>query len=95
MTNQSIPGLNRIKNILSQEFPYEWTQPPDVTKGVLTTNQAFVIAKDTGVSPVEAAKQIQTKLQDFINTNNLILDVKTIGPYVNIVLSNNYLQNFL
>ncbi|NJL97047.1 arginine--tRNA ligase [Candidatus Gracilibacteria bacterium] len=94
MTNQSIPGLNRIKNILSQEFPYEWTQPPDVTKGVLTTNQAFVIAKDTGVSPVEAAKQIQTKLQDFINTNNLILDVKTIGPYVNIVLSNNYLQNF-
>ncbi|MEM1312062.1 MAG: arginine--tRNA ligase [Patescibacteria group bacterium] len=74
-------------NLLEVKFPdYQWSVPPDLKMGILTTNQAFIEAKATSANPKEVAERIKLKLEDFLVLHNLHNEftVKTVGPYINL-----------
>lgn len=74
--------------MLQSRFPlYQWSLPPDLNHGVLATNQAFLRAKEEGRNPVELAAEIVQEIQEFVDSENLPLIVKNVGPYVNLDLN--------
>jgi arginyl-tRNA synthetase len=93
MTVNTTNNLWSIQKTLEKNFKYQWSIPTSIENGVLSTNGAFLESKENKISPIENAKNIQQEIQDFCNKNHYNLDIKTAGPYVNIHLSQKYLQN--
>jgi arginyl-tRNA synthetase len=91
-----IKFLNVLKAPHSPVKDYTWTIPPDLSMGVLTTNQAFLEAKKQGRNPKDIAEEIKTELVKFLETEGLShkYEVKTVGPYVNIDLTDLGLLEF-
>jgi arginyl-tRNA synthetase len=88
-------NISQLVKLLQTQFSdYTWTVPPDLNMGVLTTNQAFIEAKKQGKNPKEIADSIKTELESFIESKSLPLNVKTVGPYVNIDLNEQGWQEF-
>jgi arginyl-tRNA synthetase len=86
-------NLLNLKQTLLAQFPdLEWSLPPDVTKGILTTNQAFKLAKELSQPPVEIALDLASKLNQFFLAQDLAWAAQTAGPYVNILLKAESLQ---
>jgi arginyl-tRNA synthetase len=81
---------------LDQNFErWSWSLPPDLQKGVLTTNQAFIEAKKTGQNPTTTAQELANKIELFLNQNQIPLSVSTIGPYLNLSLNDDSLASLL
>lgn len=77
-------------SLLKQNFPtYTWTLPPDVNLGILTTNQAFLEAKERKGNPKLIADELAEELRDFFNSKTLPVKVITRGPYINLDFENN------
>ena len=88
--------INSLLSKLKQKFPdFEWSIPPKVALGVLTTNRAFVLAKQEKKNPIELANQLKLELENFLQTIDENLEVSTAGPYLNIDLKNSYWQQAL
>jgi arginyl-tRNA synthetase len=86
--------ITDLSKELSKKFPYNWSLPPDLTKGILTTNQAFLLAKELQKSPQQIAMELASEIQRYFDLNNLEFVAKPFGPYVNIDFSENGLQNY-
>ncbi len=87
-------NIEQIKDIISQEFPWEWSMPPEISKGILTTNQAFIEAKKQSKNPALIASELKDEIQNFLNEKYIDLDVSVIGPYINLKPNDKYLKSF-
>jgi arginyl-tRNA synthetase len=85
--------INQLLKQLKQKFPdFEWTIPPKLSLGILTTNRAFILAKQEKKNPVEIASNLKTEIQEFLTTLDSNFEVSLAGPYINISLNKNYWQ---
>lgn len=80
---------------LAAAFPYQWTLPPNLSLGVLTTNEAFKQAKASGLTPSAKALEIAQEIQEFLNKKQLPFKVSTVGPYVNLTPTTTVLNKLL
>ena len=77
-------NIVELQTILQNRFDkYEWSVPPDLNLGILTTNYAFR-AKDISPNPKEAAIKIAELVQKYCDDLSLDVVVKSVGPYVNV-----------
>jgi arginyl-tRNA synthetase len=86
--------ITELASQLTTKFPFNWSLPPDMTKGVLTTNQAFLLSKELKKSPQEIAIDLAKTIQTFLDSSNLEFVATALGPYINIDFSENGLQNY-
>ena len=86
--------ITKLIELLKTEFPFNWSLPPDLSKGILTTNQAFVISKELNQSPQDVATELADKIQKFLDKQNLNFISKGQGPYINIDFSETGLQEY-
>ncbi len=70
---------------LPQTAP-QWQTPPDLIRGILTSNLAFRAAKDSGKNPVTLATELAADLGAFIAQSKLPVTAEAVGPYLNIRL---------
>jgi len=88
-----------IQNIilfLNKTFPeFEWSVPPKLNLGILTTNEAFKIAKKEGKNPIQIAEKLKQKIQAKLIDFNSNIEVSTAGPYINISLKNDFWKESL
>jgi arginyl-tRNA synthetase len=87
-------NLLEFKAELENHFGYTFTINKELSHGVLSTNQAFIEAKENKTNPVNAALELATKIQlkcDTILNNSFA--VTTAGPYVNIAVTPNGYSN--
>ncbi len=76
-------------NKLKIQFPdLQWSTPPDIKFGVLTTNYAFLLAKSQKVNPNQIAQTLADEINEFFEQNQMDFVAKTVGPYINIDLNN-------
>ncbi len=80
-----------LVTIFKQQFPKcEWTVPPDLVFGILTTNFAFRAAskrtKDTGqkTNPNQIAVELCTQMNQLIIEQKLPLVARVVGCYINL-----------
>jgi arginyl-tRNA synthetase len=73
----------------------DWSLPPDLEFGILTTNHAFIEAKKQRANPRELAEKMALDLQDFLNKDNLELKTTTVGAYINIEIEPNLYNQIL
>lgn len=77
-------NIIELQTILQNRFDkYEWSVPPDLNLGILTTNYAFR-AKDINPNPKEAAIKIAELVQKHCDDLSLDVVVRSVGPYVNV-----------
>jgi arginyl-tRNA synthetase len=99
-------NLTRIKQTLSTWTPQIlltnnlniktiWSIPTSPKHGILTTNIAFLVAKELRTNPIELAKSIIEDLQIFIRSQNLPFLISQAGPYINLSLENSFYKEFL
>jgi len=70
---------------LQKEYPdFQWSIPPDLKVGILTTNQAFIQAKVEKQNPAQLANELAAKIQIFCDSKDFPVVVKTAGPYINL-----------
>jgi arginyl-tRNA synthetase len=86
--------LTELISILSAEFPFTWNLPPDLDKGILTTNQAFVVAKELKKNPQEISESLATEINAFLKTKKLDFMATPVGPYINIDFTEAGLHNY-
>jgi arginyl-tRNA synthetase len=79
---------------LTAKFPFNWSLPPDLNKGILTTNQAFLLSKDLKKNPQDIAIELVQTIQAFLNEKKLDFEARALGPYINIDFSEDGLQNY-
>ena len=79
--------INEILEKLNSLFPSaEFTIPPKLSFGIMTTNWAFKKCKIDQTTPIESAIAIKLELEEKIRSENLPLVVNLVGPYVNLDL---------
>jgi arginyl-tRNA synthetase len=86
--------ITQLAQQLTTKFPFNWSLPPDLSKGLLTTNQAFLLSKELNQSPQEVAKDLVNSIQKFLDEEKLDYVATVLGPYINIDFSENGLQNY-
>jgi arginyl-tRNA synthetase len=77
----------KLKSKLQEFLPGStWTLPPDLSKGVLATNYAFVEAKKQSVNPVDLAARLVEDLN--LQLSPVAPGFKAVGagPFINIVV---------
>ncbi len=85
-----------LKKALQDQFHnFEWTVPPDLSMGILTTNEAFKQAQRTKSNPVDKALEIAEQIQKVIQDNKFPCKVSTTGPYINLSLTSTGLGQLL
>jgi arginyl-tRNA synthetase len=85
-----------IRKRLENRFPtFQWSTPPDLHLGILTTNQVFIQAKEAKKNPKELAEHIAADINQFFESENLFFKAVIAGPYVNIQLSQKEFQNWI
>lgn len=88
--------LLELKKTLQEKFTdFEWTIPPDLKMGILTTNEAFKQAQIEKVNPVEKALEIAEQIQNYLNSQKLPVKVVPTGPYINLSVSSTGLSSVL
>lgn len=76
-----------ILSTLQKEYPdFEWSIPPNLSMGILTTNYAFIQAKLEKSNPNNLAKNLAKEIEQFCISKDLPVTVTTVGPYVNLDL---------
>ena len=81
-------NLLDIKTKLESHFGYNFTVNKDLNHGVLSTNQAFIEAKEKKANPNTIAIELASNIFQFCET--LIpqgFEVKNLGPYINISIN--------
>lgn len=82
-------NLLDLKIQLEKDLGYTFTINKDLTKGLLSTNQAFLNAKKEGKNPSILATELSKGIIDYLNSKNLsYFTVSTSGPYINLILNN-------
>jgi arginyl-tRNA synthetase len=78
----------RLKSVPPTSL-WTWTVPPTPDKGILTTNQAFLAAKNSEPkqSPIQLVNSLQTQLNQVIQDQHLPILSRVDGPYLNIFLN--------
>jgi len=79
---------------LPQTAP-EWQTPPDLTRGILTSNLAFRAAKASGKNPVALATELKADLEAFIAKQQLPIIAEAVGPYLNLRLEDGFYSSLL
>ncbi len=69
------------------DIPPDWQTPPDMSRGILTSNLAFRAAKESGKNPATLASELMEGLVAYISTHRLPLECQAVGPYLNVRLS--------
>lgn len=77
------------------QTPPQWQTPPDLTRGILTSNLAFRAAKDSGNNPVTLATELAANLGAFIAQSKLPVTAEAVGPYLNIRLDPEFYPSLL
>ena len=75
---------------LDWESVYNSFEIPDKKFGDLSTNLSFLLAKELKRSPVDVAKELARLFEDLDE-----VEVSTIGPYVNLTVTDEFLLMFL
>ena len=79
---------------LTTEFAFEWSVP-EIKFGLLSTNQAFKMAKELRQNPNQIAKDLLIEIQDFlIQEFKNTFEAVQVGPYINIKIANYSDLNF-
>ena len=84
-----------LRQTLQTRFDFEWSVPPRLLLGVLTTNEAFKRAKAERKNPQEIATTLGGEIQEFLAQENLPFKVTTVGPYINVLPTSTYLNSLL
>jgi arginyl-tRNA synthetase len=87
-----------LKTLLEEKLTgYQFSVPPKIELGILTTNEAFKRAKNNAISPVEASLEIKTLIEAELKhiTDRNWFTVSTKGPYVNIAVTQDYLNEYI
>ena len=84
-----------LRRTLQTRFDFEWSLPPKLPLGILTTNEAFKRAKAEKKNPQEIATALGGEIQEFLATEDLPFKVTTVGPYVNLLPTSTYLNSLL
>lgn len=79
---------------LPDEAP-QWQAPPNLARGLLSTNLAFRAAKATGKNPAALAAELAVELTAFIVDRKLPVTAKAVGPYLNLSLTNQFYASLL
>jgi arginyl-tRNA synthetase len=84
--NSGYMTIVELRDTLTQIIPEaEWTLPPDVSKGILATNIAFVEAKKQGVNPADLAQKYVQKINAGLTTQGVgEFSCSAMGPFINI-----------
>ena len=77
------------------QTPPQWQTPPDLTRGIFTSNLAFRAAKDSGKNPVALASELIAELDAFISHSKLPVTAETVGPYLNLRLEAEFYATLL
>jgi arginyl-tRNA synthetase len=77
-------NINQLITTLTTQFPFTWNLPPDTKLGLLTTNQAFILAKETKENPAILATNLCSDINVFFADNQMEFIANTAGPYINI-----------
>jgi arginyl-tRNA synthetase len=88
-------NLTQIKELLSTWQPsffgqiqskpkIIWSLPTSLEHGILTTNIAFIIAKEIKQNPNQIATKLSEELQSFLEEKKLKLQAKAVGAYINL-----------
>lgn len=77
------------------QTPPQWQTPPDLTRGIFTSNLAFRAAKDSGNNPVTLATELAADLGVFIVQSKLPVTAEAVGPYLNIRLDTEFYSSLL
>jgi arginyl-tRNA synthetase len=86
--------ISQLTKLLQTEFPYNWTLPPDLKKGILTTNQAFILAKELQKNPNAIAQELCSTIQSYLDKHSDGFTVQAVGPYINIDFSEAGFQTY-
>lgn len=73
----------------------DWQTPPDLSRGILTSNLAFRAAKESGKNPASLASELLGGLEAYISTHRLPLECQAVGPYLNVCLSQAFYKELL
>jgi arginyl-tRNA synthetase len=91
-------NIIEVQKILTQKFDFEWSLPPDLEMGILTTNHAFILAKNLKQNPIQIAQNLAKEIQYFFDNSNFLKDkfiIKTVGAYINLDLTEAFLEEIL
>lgn len=66
----------------------EWTEPKDISHGLLSTNLAFRLASEKNEAPTAIASGLTTELNSYLVKHGQgdYLEAATAGPYINLAL---------
>jgi arginyl-tRNA synthetase len=79
--------INTLLEELSRILPdVEWQLSPNPSLGILSTNQAFKLAKEQRKSPKDLAGELVGTYQEICDQHNLPIVISTVGPYINLTL---------
>lgn len=78
---------------LKKEFDVEFNLTQDYSKGLLTSNDAFIRAKIDKQNPQSIAQDLAGKINFFLEKNNYLLTAVNIGPYINILPKNEIIKD--
>ncbi len=84
--------LSDLSNSISR---LSWSIPSDLSRGILTSNIAFILAKQLRKNPIEIAKELSVDLNQFLVDQNLSFVSQSVGAYINIVPTNLFYKNLL
>jgi len=83
-----------IVKLITIQFPFNWTLTPKFDMGLLSTNHAFLKAKQDRKNPNTIAISTAKDIEEYIKKENLPISVKTIGPYINIDIEKSELYKY-
>lgn len=75
-----------LKQLLETKLDIEFTTPPKIELGILTTNEGFKRASANSSKPIEEAKNIESNINNLFVENSCtnLFFTKVMGGYVNI-----------
>ena len=81
-------SFTQFYNKLSTKFAFEWSVP-EIKFGLLSTNQAFKMAKELRQNPNQIATNLRAEIQDFLAQEfENTFEAVQVGPYINIKIAN-------
>ena len=86
----------QILDLLQADFPdINWNKSPNPEFGLLSTNQAFITAKQLKQNPQKIAQDLASELNNWAESKNLELSFEPTGPYINLNLKPALWQKYL
>ncbi len=94
-------AITQLKELLASFKPkltdkqIVWMLPTDLEHGILTTNIAFVIAKELRQNPNQISESLSNEINIWLSTYNKAVISKPIGAYINIIPSESFYAEIL